>query len=267
METRIRSRSMTPRQVIARNHVEDSENRMHSDEVARRYGFRGGLVAGVTVYGYLTWPLTQRFGEHALQQAIHAVRLIKPAYDGETLRVEMEQASEGHRARSWNTAGDLLAELEFRAPGDKMPRPAGADALSGPRKLPDRPLIDWTNLLPMQPFTPWHWTITEDLNQTFAAQADDDNRLFHEYAHPHGILSMANQALMREYILPAWIHVSSEIRFHHLLRVNETVAVEAVPLDKWTRRGHEFVRLYVRFVRDAEVTTEIFHTAIFKVAT
>ena len=103
---------MTPRQVIARNHVEDSENRMHSDEVARRYGFRGGLVAGVTVYGYLTWPLTQRFGEHALQQAIHAVRLIKPAYDGETLRVEMEQASEGLRARSWNTAGDLLAELD-----------------------------------------------------------------------------------------------------------------------------------------------------------
>jgi acyl dehydratase len=179
----------------------------------------------------------------------------------------MAEEPDTQRARTWNAAGDLLAELDFRMPGDAMPPPASAGIFSDPRKRPDRPIIDWSNLLAMQPFTPWHWTITEDLNQTFASQADDDNRIFHECAHPHGILAMANQALVREYVLPAWIHVSSEIRFHRLLKVNETVAIEAIPLDKWTRRGHEFVRLYLRFVRDAEVTTEIFHTAIFKVAT
>ena len=38
------------------NTAPDSENKMHDDRVAAQYGFRGGLVPGVTVYGYMTVP-------------------------------------------------------------------------------------------------------------------------------------------------------------------------------------------------------------------
>ena len=41
---------------VAWNPVPDSENRIHSDEGARQYGFRGGLVPGVTVSAYLIHP-------------------------------------------------------------------------------------------------------------------------------------------------------------------------------------------------------------------
>jgi acyl dehydratase len=85
-------------------------------------------------------------------------------------------------------------------------------------------------------------------------------------AHPHWLLAVANQALVREYVMPAWIHVGSEIRMHRLLKVNETVEVRAVPLEKWERKGHQFIRLYLSYTRDDELTTEIFHTAIFRVA-
>ena len=37
--------------ITARNPAAESENRIHADDVARRYGFRGGLVPGVIVYG------------------------------------------------------------------------------------------------------------------------------------------------------------------------------------------------------------------------
>ena len=37
--------------ITAHNPATGSENRIHADDVARRYGFRGGLVPGVTVYG------------------------------------------------------------------------------------------------------------------------------------------------------------------------------------------------------------------------
>jgi urease accessory protein UreH len=37
-------------------------------------------------------------------------------------------------------------------------------------------------------------------------------------------------------------------------------------MEKWRRKGHEFLRLYVAYRRGRELTTEIFHTAIFKVA-
>jgi len=48
--------------VTARNTAAQSENAIHDDEVARQYGFRGGLVPGVTVYAYLTHPLVEAWG-------------------------------------------------------------------------------------------------------------------------------------------------------------------------------------------------------------
>jgi len=37
----------------AYNPVPESENRIHSDEIAQRFGFQGGLVPGVVVSAYL----------------------------------------------------------------------------------------------------------------------------------------------------------------------------------------------------------------------
>ena len=37
----------------ALNTAPDSENRIHSDELAKEYGFEGGLVPGVTISAYL----------------------------------------------------------------------------------------------------------------------------------------------------------------------------------------------------------------------
>ena len=38
---------------VARNFAEASENKIHSDDIARRFGFTGALVPGVTVFGHL----------------------------------------------------------------------------------------------------------------------------------------------------------------------------------------------------------------------
>jgi len=51
-----------PWQAEAYNQVPESENRIHSDEVARRFGFRGGLVPGVTVTAYLCHPAVDAWG-------------------------------------------------------------------------------------------------------------------------------------------------------------------------------------------------------------
>jgi len=39
-----------------------SENKIHDDEVARRFGFEGGLVPGVEVYAYMTTLAVRHFG-------------------------------------------------------------------------------------------------------------------------------------------------------------------------------------------------------------
>ena len=43
--------------VTAYNFATESDNKIHSDEMAARYGFKGGLVPGVGVYGYMTIPI------------------------------------------------------------------------------------------------------------------------------------------------------------------------------------------------------------------
>ena len=53
------------------NQATESENRIHSDEVARRYGFRGGLVPGVTVYAYLVHPALKAWGARWLEEGAH----------------------------------------------------------------------------------------------------------------------------------------------------------------------------------------------------
>src|SRR5256712_9733910 len=71
--------------VKARNTAESPENKIHDDAVARQYGFRGGLVPGVTVYAYLTHPLVAAFGAAWLERGTAAVRFVEPVLDGEEL--------------------------------------------------------------------------------------------------------------------------------------------------------------------------------------
>ena len=71
----------------AHNDGADSANKIHDDRVAAQYGFRAGLVPGVTVYAYMTYPLMQQLGETWLAQGQAQVKLVKPCYDGDQVTV------------------------------------------------------------------------------------------------------------------------------------------------------------------------------------
>src|SRR5258708_32218751 len=68
--------------VRAKNTAPDSENKIHDDRVAAEYGFRGGLVPGVTVYGYMTVPIVDSQPAWLERGSMH-VRFSEPGYDGE----------------------------------------------------------------------------------------------------------------------------------------------------------------------------------------
>ena len=54
--------SLPPTRVSAYNTAKASENKIHDDAIAQRFGFRGGLVGGVHVYAYMTHLPVQRWG-------------------------------------------------------------------------------------------------------------------------------------------------------------------------------------------------------------
>jgi len=45
---------LKPHRVFAKTLAKNSENKMHDDAVARRFGFQGGLVPGVDVFAYMS---------------------------------------------------------------------------------------------------------------------------------------------------------------------------------------------------------------------
>src|SRR5438874_13747119 len=74
---------LAPRTVVAHNTSTSSDNKIHDDEVARKYGFSGGLVPGVTVYAYMAGALVSSLGERWLAAGEATVTFISPLYEGE----------------------------------------------------------------------------------------------------------------------------------------------------------------------------------------
>lgn len=252
-------------QVVARNYSAATENKIHSDEIAKKFGFTGALVPGVAVFGHLTYPLVQRFGENWLANSECSVRFLKPAYHEDTLTISADDDNGRIFVRCHNAAGDLLADLNSSMPGEVSAAERQSVFDPNPRSA-ERVEITWDSIELNQPFAPWHLQMTEDGNRTYTEQISDPQNVYRFIVHPHWLLSTANRALTREYIMPAWIHVGSDIRFRELVRVGDTLTVNAVPLEKWERKGHEFIKLYLAYHREDVLTTEIFHTAIYKVA-
>lgn len=252
---------------VARNFAETSENKIHSDEIARRFGFTGALVPGVTVFGHLAWPLTRRFGERWLHGSRVTTRFIKPAYHEETIALtDRETGTEGLAVECTNTAGVVLATLECAIETTQLAVDEHAH-MAGPREPDARVEITWDTVHVDEPFARYVWKPDDALNREYAARVADETEVFRQgVLHPHAILSQANQVLVRRFVMPAWIHTGSELRFRKLLRVGDEIEVRAVPLEKWERKGHQFIKLYVAYVVLDEIAAEIFHTAIFRVA-
>ena len=59
-----------PYRVQAFNSATHSENRMHDDAVAQKYGFSGGLVPGVDVFAYMVHVPVAKWGRAFLERGL-----------------------------------------------------------------------------------------------------------------------------------------------------------------------------------------------------
>ena len=251
----------------ARNFAEASENKIHSDAIAQRFGFTGALVPGVAVFGHLSAPLTRQYGERWLARSFVTTRFLKPAYDGDAISLTDREIDGQRVSVECSNAADVLLATAECALEEAQPAPAPQAHLRGDTTHGTRVEITWDNVRVNEPFAAYSWIPDELHNLEYAARVEDDTPLFtHGLLHPHAILSQANQALVRHFIMPAWIHTGSELRLRRCLHVGDNIEVRAVPIDKWERKGHQFVKLYVAYAVGEEIATEIFHTAIFRVA-
>src|SRR5712691_5614523 len=108
--------------------TEPRENKIHEDDVARQYGFKGGLVPGVTVYGWLTHPVVEALGAEWLEGGSFRTRFAKPIYFDEPAVIRARGASRtGDRvtieAVAHNAAGEICGSAQMSLSRARRPPP------------------------------------------------------------------------------------------------------------------------------------------------
>src|SRR5258707_11322125 len=79
-------------EIRAHNTAASSENKIHDDRVAAAYGYRGGLVPGVTVYGYMIPAVLESLGPAWLEHGGMKVRFHTPCYEDELIETSCDSA-------------------------------------------------------------------------------------------------------------------------------------------------------------------------------
>jgi hypothetical protein len=256
-----------PYQVEAFNTAAQSENKIHDDTVARRFGFKGGLVPGVEVYAYMTHVPVARWGRAWLEHGSAECRLTKPIYDGDKVTVTAEEALHGLDLFV-ESRGELCATGHAElGTGQKPVPPAFAEALMPPDPPVDRPPADETTLpvgrwLAMHPFRVNRDEALEylrDIRESLSLYTEE------ELVHPGTILHIGNWVLRHNVVLGPWMHVGSRVEHFAAARVDDELSARALITDNYAHKGHRFVVLDVLvYANDAAPIARIAHTAIYR---
>lgn len=247
--------------VIARNPATASENRIHGDDEARRHGFRGGLVPGVTVYAYAVHAIVDALGPAWVERGGAGLRFRSPCYDGDEVAAEVGSdgavtVSVGQSvcATGWATlssagpdavADDVPPAAEAPPPSE---RPAASESV-----LPTGRVLGSIRLAD----EPGYLDKVGEASTLYAERG---------WVHPGQVLEGANRVLMANVVLPAWLHVESTMQHRRAVALGEAVDVRARVAELWERKGHRFVTLDVGWVAGDEVVATARHTAIWQLA-
>jgi acyl dehydratase len=253
-------------EVMANNLSRASENKIHDDTVARRFGFSGGLVPGVEVYAYAVHPAVRRWGRAWLERGSADCRFLKPVYDGCLAVVTAEPQGEerlalrvqsqgvpcatGEAALDRSAAGQpsLAAFPEAHPPVSRLP--AGEDTLAV------------GTLLGIAPYR-----LTEALLAEYLKGVRETEPLYAQegLAHPGLVLRLCNKALTENVVLGPWIHVGSHVRNFAVARVGDTLTLRARVTGNYERKGHRLVDLDALVLANGETpVARVTHTAVWR---
>jgi hypothetical protein len=241
-----------PWQAEAYNQVPESENRIHSDEVARRYGFQGGLVPGVTVTAYLCHPAVDSWGMDWLANGRARAVVSTPLYDRKRFRVELEDAT----ARTYD--GVLTDEDGTRCAKGRVELPETVPAPPAMRGDPrigegfrrpraSREVMEELRERGLHALYA-RWNAGAEITGYLRDTSEMPKLLRSEgggYANTAFVLGLTNWALAANVGMEAWLHLETEFQNHRPIPRESELVVESAIADLFEKKGHEFVDLDV----------------------
>ena len=228
--------------VEAYNTAKQSENKMHDDTVARRFGFSGGLVPGVDVMAYMMHVPVANWGRAFLERGLIEARFVKPVYDGEIadvrgnekdglIEIEVESRGElcatGTVRLSASVPSFSIGDYPATAPVAER-RPVHADSYR---------LGQWLGSMPRS----WAGAAADE----YLAEVRERDAIYARegLGHPGLLQRVMNKVLVDNAILGPWIHVGSRMQLLSAARRGDELTARAKVTDVYEKKGHRFVEL------------------------
>ena len=219
-----------------------SENKIHDDTVARRFGFSGGLVPGVDVMAYMMHLPIAEWGRDFLARGLIEARFVKPVYDGEITDIRGE-VTDGVISIEVESRGELCAtgtaSLPASAPSFSL-KDYPATAAVSERKPVSTASYErgrWLGSIPR------NWA--GDAAAEYLNEVRERDPIFsrERLGHPGQLQRVMNKVLVDNAILGPWIHVGSRMQLLNAARSGEELVGRARVIDNYEKKGHRFVEL------------------------
>lgn len=276
---------LTPSMVTAHNASLHSDNKIHDDEVAKRYGFAGGLVPGVTVFAYMVGPLACALGERWLTSGEALVTFVQPIYEQQSATsratvLEVRRGDGGGRIvfdiRAENAAGDRCgtgtATVSSREPDGPVEPPDYVQIDPGPAPSA-RPELQLESAPVGEVLARLVVPTTVETARDYASAVFDKNPLFilgsswgPPLMHPGWLLSECNRIFTQSFSFGPWIHTRSHIRYLGPALAGRSFTFHGRMAEAYERRQHHYAVLDIFCLDDqGQQVMQVQHTAIFRV--
>ena len=250
--------------VQAYNTAKLSENKMHDDTVAKRFGFSGGLVPGVDVMAYMMHLPVAKWGRAFLERGLIEARFVKPVYDGEIADVTATE-SEGVLSIEVESRGQLCATGSATLPASALSfsiadySETAAVTERRPVSSSSYELGKWLGTLPRVWAGADASEYLTDVRETDAIYAREG------LGHPGLLQRVMNRVLVDNAILGPWIHVGSRMQLLAASARGDELTARAKVTGNYEKKGHRFVELDALVVANGRTPlAHCQHTAIYQ---
>ena len=263
---------MNPWKAYALNTAPDSENQIHSDDLAKRYGFKGGLVPGVTVSAYLLHPVIESSGMAWLEKGYANCKITSPLYDGENFEVISEILREGQTNTFLkNEDGKIIANAESKILENipSKPKYRGDLLIQEEFKAPVASFAEWKKLKKggCKAFK-FHWGgdnpliyLSDEKKLPLILQPSKSG-----HANLSFLLGCANWILAGNAFMNPWVHLETKSQNYKAVSIETTLIAEMSVIDFYEKKGHEFIEVEVNLFEEKskQCCMSINQLAIFK---
>ncbi|WP_407164905.1 hypothetical protein [Bradyrhizobium sp. ORS 111] len=228
--------------VSAYNTSKLSENKIHDDTVARKFGFSGGLVPGVDVMAYMMHLPVETWGGDFLERGLIEARFVKPVYDGEIAELTGQETGNG-LSIELRSRGELCAtgtaSLPALAPKVAIDdyKEVAAVAERKPVSASSYELGKWLGTIPRD------WS--GDAAKEYLADIRETDPIYLRkgLGHPGLLPRVMNKVLVDNAILGPWIHVGTRMQLLSASKIGDELTARAKVVGNYDKKGHRFVEL------------------------